>query len=103
MTFNQQNNCDGLNLSNFSFSITSTGVDNKGNPVVMTTAYNFDVKESSSAPRSGVYQDYAGKAQMEFFFYNGSDDEGGVDQAGNQRDAAADQHDAEPDQHPIKL
>lgn len=74
VTFNQQNNCDGLSLSNFAFSITT--LDN------VTTQYNFDVKEFSSGPRSGIYQDYAGKAQMEFFFYNGLDDEGAATKRG---------------------
>jgi type IV pilus assembly protein PilY1 len=68
VTFNQQNNCAGLSPSTFSIV---TGVDNKGNPVVAS----FKVQEMSTAP-SGIYQTYAGKAQMEFFFYNGLDDEG---------------------------
>lgn len=81
VTFNQQNNCDGLSASNFAFSITTFGVDNKGFPIVTTTPYSFDVREYSTVPRSGVYQNYAGKAQMEFFFYN-TDDEGAATKQG---------------------
>lgn len=67
VTFNQQNNCDGLSLSNFSFRVTDNGT---------TTNYSFDVKESSSGTRSGIYQEFAAKAQMEFTFFN-ADNEGG--------------------------
>lgn len=80
VTFNDQSQCAGNALSSFTVTVVTT--NNQGEPV--PTTITRDVKERGSA-RSGVYQDYAGKAQMEFFFYNGtdgSDDEGGATKRG---------------------
>ncbi|HEX8042295.1 pilus assembly protein [Candidatus Deferrimicrobium sp.] len=65
VTFNDQPQCDGNSLSTFSFNIVTT--DTSGHRTTATITLN--VQEKGSA-RSGIYQDYAGKAQMEFFFYN---------------------------------
>ncbi len=102
VTFNQQNNCDGLSLSNFSFSITTTGMDNKGNPIVTTTAHNCDVKGVLlRSPLRGLPGLRGQGADGVLLLQHRR--RGSGDQAGDQRHAAADQHDAEPDQHPFEL
>ena len=76
VTFNDQS--DVTETACRPFRSTSSREIVNGNPTIATITFNVQEK---GAARSGIYQVYAGKAQMEFFFYN-TDNEGAATKIG---------------------